>query len=79
MSATIIGKFPLFDYEDVTFAESHGLIYPLTDCCNASTKGTEWGVCCRKCYEEVSSDFGACWTVGDDWNEYLQRVTGAPK
>lgn len=31
----------------------------LTHCCGATSKGTEWGIVCRKCYGECSPSLGA--------------------
>ena len=43
-----------------------GLAYPLTLCCEASGKGMEGGVGCRKCYAYVDDGFGMAWDVNDD-------------
>lgn len=32
--------------------------YPLTPCCDASAKGTEWGPSCRKCYRDLPEVYG---------------------
>jgi hypothetical protein len=36
------------------------LAYPLTPCCGASGKGSERGIVCRSCYNEVSAMYGDC-------------------
>lgn len=71
---TVVGVFPLYEAPEVTFMRSGDLIYPVTDCCQATAKGTEWGICCRGCYEEVDSAYGSCWTVGAEWDEYLSYM-----
>lgn len=47
-------------FEGMIWAVSHGIIYPLTDCCEASGTGSETptGVACRGCYATVSEDYG---------------------
>lgn len=67
---TIVGKYDFDLYREITFVESHGLVYPLTPCCEASATGTDYGTACRSCYEEVSSMFGACWTPEEFANEF---------
>jgi hypothetical protein len=55
-------------------------IYPLTPCCQASTKGCtatgEGGVVCRACYKEIHPLFGACWLPDDEqgWGWYKQLL-----
>lgn len=34
----------------------------LTDCCGASAKGTEAGICCRRCYHLIDPALGMAWT-----------------
>lgn len=58
----VVGRYDFDLYREITFVESHGLVYPLTPCCEASATGTEDGIACRSCYEEVSPSFGACWS-----------------
>lgn len=74
MSATleprIIGTFALGDYDGITHVESHGLVYPLTPCCQASATGTDYGTACRSCYEEIDSIFGICWTTTEFEEEH---------
>lgn len=57
-----LGLFEVWGEEDIAVYFSHGVIYPVTDCCKASAKGTDGGTCCRSCYNEVDSLFGMGWT-----------------
>lgn len=57
----IIATQPFAGFPSVQFAKGYGVIYPLTPCCQASAKGTEGGICCRKCYQLVPYDFGMGW------------------
>jgi hypothetical protein len=68
-----IGRFTLYDIENVEFVQCDTAIYPLTECCSAVATGTEWGTCCKDCYHEVDTAFGAVWTVGEQWETYLAR------
>lgn len=40
-----------------TLALSHGIVYPLTPCCEASAKGNV-GVTCRECGQAVDDRYG---------------------
>lgn len=53
-------------------------ISPLTPCCCAAATGTEWGICCKGCYEDVDPMFGSCWEVGDEsgWATYRVLLAG---
>lgn len=53
------------------YGEQHTVYVPLTECCEASGKGSmdidgEGITVCRACYAEVDPMFGACW-VGDEF------------
>lgn len=61
-----LGRFPYAGYPDVEFVKSGGVIYPLTPCCQASAKGCDGYIGCRKCYTEVDPAFGAGWCE-DEW------------
>ena len=37
--------------------------YPLTPCCDASAKGTEWGPSCRGCYRDLPEVYGIVLTT----------------
>jgi hypothetical protein len=41
--------------------------YPLSDCCQATGKGVEYGsgVACRACYEELDAFYGGFWSESD--------------
>jgi hypothetical protein len=74
MSAPLsLGKYDLWELCDVEFVESDGLVYGLTECCQASATGTDDGTACRSCYELVDSSLGACWTVAE-FDAYLERT-----
>lgn len=60
------------DLDDWPYIDDESLgPWRLTKCCHASAKGTEWGICCRHCYEEVPWDvdcparLDANWSPGD--------------
>lgn len=55
-------------YAGMTWALADGILYPLTDCCQASGKGGmgHTGVVCRACYQPVSSTYGLCYLVRVD-------------
>ena len=57
-----LGLFEVWGEEDIAVYFSYGVIYPVTDCCKATAKGTDGGICCRSCYNEVDSLFGMGWT-----------------
>lgn len=61
-----LGTFTIWGEENIAVYTSYDYIYPVTTCCEATAKGTEWGICCRACYEEVDSMFGMGWTP-EDW------------
>jgi transcriptional regulator with XRE-family HTH domain len=51
-------------------AESDGIMYLLTECCEASGKGSiadgmDGSVVCRECYQQVSGDYGDCGDTRD--------------
>ena len=46
-------------------AESDGIVYYLTDCCEASAKGLEDYVGCRACYREIDPALGMAWLVSE--------------
>jgi hypothetical protein len=58
----------LFKLADVTIAVAQVgppdspafMAYPLTPCCGASGKGSERGIVCRSCYNEVGAMYGDC-------------------
>jgi len=56
-----IGKYLVWGEDEIAVYASEGVKYPVTDCCQATAKGTDWGTCCRVCYEEVDSMFGMYW------------------
>ena len=72
------GKYLVWGEDEVTIYSCEGVKYPVTDCCQATAKGTEWGICCRACYEEVDSFYGAFWT-DEMWAEDIAsgRITKA--
>jgi|LakMenEpi03Aug12_release.lakeMendotaPanAssembly.Ray.scaffolds.fasta_scaffold01021_69 hypothetical protein len=74
MSAPLsLGKYDLWELCDVEFVESDGLVYGLTECCQASATGTDDGTACRSCYEPVADSLGSCWTVAE-FDVYLERT-----
>ncbi len=44
---------------------AYGMVYPLTECCSASGKGSEDGVVCRNCYQVVDWKYGDCALLTD--------------
>jgi hypothetical protein len=44
-------------------AENDGIIFRLTNCCEASGKGGERGVICRACYQPVDDEMGMAWVA----------------
>lgn len=42
----------------VTIAFNEHMAWLLTECCQASAKGSEFGIVCRSCYGEVDPGFG---------------------
>lgn len=70
-SPTYIGTFTVWGEEGIAFYSSYGLTYPVTPCCEATAKGTEWGICCRACYEAVDGFYGMSWTE----SEWARMVT----
>jgi hypothetical protein len=64
----LVGKFLVWGEDEVSIYSHEGTKYPVTDCCQATAKGTEWGTCCRSCYAEVDSFYGAFWT-DEEWVE----------
>jgi hypothetical protein len=42
-------------------AENDGMIYRLTNCCQASAKGVGAGVACRACYTLIDDEMGRAW------------------
>ena len=51
------------------------MLYPLTECCEASGKGAEspTGVVCRACYEPVAAAFGSCAFLSEGTADWLVR------
>lgn len=41
------------------------IIYRLTNCCEASGKGSGNGVICRGCYRPVVDEYGRAWLTRD--------------
>lgn len=39
------------------------IVAPLTTCCQASAKGCDGYIGCRKCYREINPLFGDCWNA----------------
>lgn len=62
---TLVGVFHFAGVDGVKFVRCHGVIYPLTPCCNASAKGSASGVVCRACYEVLPEGWGAGWTESE--------------
>jgi hypothetical protein len=56
-----------------------GIVYYLTDCCQASGKGGASGVVCRACYRPVADQFGDGWLVSDTaaWSRYALGLVGS--
>jgi hypothetical protein len=69
---TYLGTFEVWGEEDIAVYSSYGVIYPVTDCCQATAKGTSWGICCRSCYNEVDSLFGMGWDQAE-WAEDIAK------
>ena len=72
----------LITFKGVTIAVAKSgpvyLAYPLTPCCQASGKGSERGVVCRSCYNEVSAMYGDCaplYDVPGAWP--TERIVGS--
>ncbi len=65
----VIGEYDFAGYMNIRFVRSYGLVYPLTPCCEASATGTEYGIACRSCYEEIDSAFGMAISV-EEWPKY---------
>ena len=61
-----LGTFTIWGEEGIAVYTSYDIIYPVTTCCEATAKGTEWGICCRACYEEVDGLFGMAWNA-EEW------------
>ena len=62
----------LYEYTDVLFATDGTGYWPLTDCCEATGKGSadsETGVVCRSCYIEYPTEFGTYFTL-DQYNAH---------
>ena len=55
---------------------AYTLLYPLTECCGASGKGSEssTGVVCRSCYEEVPALYGGCVKLSESAADWLVRA-----
>jgi hypothetical protein len=62
ITVTPIGIYTLNGIPGVQFVKSFNTIYPLTKCCQATAKGSDGCVVCRKCYREVDPIFGMAWT-----------------
>lgn len=46
-------------------ALSDGIVYRLTPCCEASSKGSGDGVVCRACYQPLDTKYGEAWLEAD--------------
>ena len=46
--------------ERIILNNNSGMVLLLTPCCDATGKGSEGGIVCRKCHEEVDPVFGSC-------------------
>lgn len=51
-------------------AHVHGVVYPLTLCCGASSKGAGTDIVCRKCYAKLPETLGMAWQAADFVTEY---------
>lgn len=57
------------------WALADGIVYPLTDCCGASGKGSGDGVVCRKCYKPVGDRFALAARVAQgDYRQALRAM-----
>lgn len=65
VAAGVMTWFVGLDGDGHRVLSQHGLLYPITDCCGASGKGSEseTGVVCRSCYRTVDALFGDTATV----------------
>lgn len=63
----ILGEFDFYGLGSVKIARNLGVIYPLTWCCEASAKGAEDGIVCRRCFNPIPDDFGIGWTQ-EEWD-----------
>ena len=59
------------DAHDRLIAESDGIVYVLTDCCEASVTGTVDGAACRHCFRPVPDSMGMAWTSAE-WAEGIR-------
>ena len=75
---TIIGIYTFDGIPGIKFAQAGSIVYPLTPCCNASAKGSEGGIVCRKCYHEVPPGFGMGWS-GNAWAREKARLEQATR
>jgi len=57
-------------------AYAQGIVYYLTPCCEASTKGSGDGVVCRHCYQPVALELADAWLVTDEvaWGRLYRTV-----
>lgn len=71
---TIVGRSPFGK-----IAESEGIFYLLTPCCEASGKGSMVdevpAIVCRKCYNEVDAIYGM---AGDSLDQIINMAGGVP-
>jgi hypothetical protein len=65
----VIGEYDYAGWMNVTFVRSGDQIYPLTPCCQASATGSETGIACRSCYQDIEPDFARTWTL-KQWTRY---------
>ena len=65
ITVTPIGIYTLNGIPGVHIVKSFNTIYPLTKCCQASAKGSDDCVVCRKCYREVDPIFGMGWSEAE--------------
>lgn len=74
----VIGEHP----EWGTIAETEGIAYILTPCCQASAKGSvnsSTGVCCRACYRELPEWTGMAWDAkSPDFAAVRAEITDPP-
>lgn len=64
------------DVAGIALVVADGIVYPLTECCQASAKGSDspTGVVCRKCYSTQDEAMGWGVAVSDDNLETEMRL-----
>ncbi len=72
------GRVVLVDDIGIRYVIDDGMAFYITDCCDATAKGTanaESGVCCRSCYEELDPVMGGLPIAAGlpTWEEVLGR------